>query len=100
MPVHEQHESGVTITIPADLTGGAEQALYLGGCQVLAGPPSLVLRFRGRQLCRKEWVGHCGSFAWNPHGSRWLRYRLCRKQPFSAKLGGEVIEGWVNYQAL
>jgi len=53
MPVHEQNQRRVTMAVPADLPGSTNQALHLGGHQVLTGTPLGILWFRGGQLCRK-----------------------------------------------
>jgi hypothetical protein len=53
MPVHEQDERGITVAMPADLTGRADQALHLGWRQVFPGTPLRILWFRGWQLYRK-----------------------------------------------
>src|SRR5919108_4287821 len=54
MPVHEQDQCGITVAMPADLTGRADQALHLGWRQVLPGTPIGILWFDGGQLCRKD----------------------------------------------
>jgi hypothetical protein len=39
MPVHQQDQRGITVAMPADLAGSADQALHLGWCQVFPGTP-------------------------------------------------------------
>jgi hypothetical protein len=53
MPVHEQNQRRVTMAVPAALPGSPNQALHLGGHQVLTGTPIGIFWFRGGQLCRK-----------------------------------------------
>jgi hypothetical protein len=41
------------MAVPADLSGRTNQALHLGGHQVLTGTPIGILWFHWGQLCRK-----------------------------------------------